>query len=200
MPFFLRGEHGWGSDTWLAERGLRPGASRAEINAKTGSQLPQKGGLFDQAGIDISHIAAARERSYFGDTMHSHRLAWHAAKFGKAENVWDALSRKWFEGKCNLPRIALDDRTMLMEVAEEAGLDLGEAARVLDDPKMYHREIKSLVESMHQQGINSIPVFIFQFKSRGHEEQMLHHGSGNKDAFKKVFLKIRSLASAPRVP
>lgn len=167
------------------------GASRKEITAKTGWSLPQKGGQFDQAGLDISHMAAARGHSYVTDTMDSHRLAWHAAKFGKAEGVWDALSRKWFQGMCNLPRIALADRTMLLEAAGEAGLDTAEAARVIDDPRMYRREIRASVESIRQQGVTSIPVLIFEFEGRGKKRQVVHHGSGSKDAFIKVLLDVR---------
>merc|ERR1711871_640506 len=76
--------------------------------------------------------------------------------------MWQALSRRYFEGKDTQIRpVRLDNRDLLLECAEEAGLDPQEARRVLDSD-MYRKEIEEVVDAMHRVGIDSIPVFCFE--------------------------------------
>lgn len=201
-PFFLRGEQR-NVDAWMDELGLPRDASRLEVPKKMGWVDAQNNSgiddLFSQAGIPREDCRDARIRGQISDTMDSHRLAWYAETVGKQEAVWDALSRKYFQGKTDQPRIRLADRALLMEVAAEAGLDAAETTRVLDDQSAYRQEIKSVVQKMQSQGINSIPVFIFTIGSGADKRQLLHHGSGNKDEFMKVLRAVQRAthSSAP---
>merc|ERR1711957_929370 len=78
------------------------------------------------------------------------------------EAMWRATSRRYFEGKdTSIRPIRLDSRDLLLECAEVAGLDLEEAKRVLDSD-LHRAEIEKEVEDMHNAGINSIPVMIFE--------------------------------------
>merc|ERR1711862_757297 len=114
--------------------------------------------LFHNAGLE------AFWGSQFSDTMDSHRLAWYANTVSpeKDELFWRATSRRYFEGKdTQISPIRLDNHEMLMECAEEVGLDLGEARRVLESDT-YERAIWDVVHEMQAVGINSIPVLVFE--------------------------------------
>lgn len=186
-PFFLRGEQR-NIDAMLAELGLPRDASRAEVAEKRGNGRGARiDALFAQAGLDDG-LQAARDRGQYSDTMDSHRLAWYAATEGKGEAVWDATSRKYFQAKTSVQAIRLDDRALLSEVIAEAGLDPAEANKVLDDRDAYRAEIQDAVRQMHEQGVSSIPVLIFSF---GRAQQIVHHGSGNKEEFKRILCDVR---------
>merc|ERR1712110_452181 len=163
------------------------------------------GTLFDAAGIDRDMDVTNNVQ--YADTMDSHRLAWYAASVDaeKGENMWRALSRRYFQGKDTEVRpIRLDSRALLLECAAEVGLDLEEAERVLDSD-VYRKEILEVVEKMHAAGINSIPVLCFEVdgiaegswldnpKSRG---RLIHHGSGNKTEFRHIFKQLHSTCLA----
>lgn len=186
-PFFLRGEQR-NIDAMLDELGLPRDASRTQVAEKRGNG---RGGrihaLFSQAGL-TEGLQAARDRGQFSDTMDSHRLAWYAATVGKCEAVWDATSRKYFQAKTDVQTIRLDDRELLSEVIAEAGLDPVEANRVLDDRSAFRAEVQSAVQQLHGQGVSSIPVLIFSF---GRGQQIVHHGSGNREEFKRILSDVR---------
>lgn len=202
-PFFLRGEQR-NCDAWMDELGLPRDASRYQVSQKMGwVDKDNNSGidnLFAQAGISTDGVKDARLRGQISDTMDSHRLAWYATTVGKGEAVWDGLSRRYFEGKTGLSKIRLADPSLLIEVAKEAGLDMAETQRILTDRSAYRDEIKSVVRQMQSQGINSIPVFIFTFKTGEGTKQLLHHGSGNAEEFKKVLLKVRQVVSRSPEP
>eukprot|EP00746_Dinoflagellata_sp_MGD_P098158 gnl/MRDRNA2_/MRDRNA2_39506_c0_seq1.p1 gnl/MRDRNA2_/MRDRNA2_39506_c0~~gnl/MRDRNA2_/MRDRNA2_39506_c0_seq1.p1 ORF type:complete len:165 (+),score=26.91 gnl/MRDRNA2_/MRDRNA2_39506_c0_seq1:393-887(+) len=157
--------------------------------------------LFAQAGVGPCYWD-----SQFADTMDSHRLAWYAATESpeKGELMWKSLSRRYFEGKDTKIRpIRYDNHELLMECAEEVGLDLQQARQVLQTNK-FHQEIMDVVHQMHSVGINSIPVLVFEVdgvaagswlqnpKSKG---RMIHHGSGNKDEFSAILQKLHKDAT-----
>ena len=57
--------------------------------------------------------------------------------------------------------IRLDNREMLLECAEDAGLDVNESRRVLDS-NVYRQDILGMVQSFKDAGVRSIPVVIFE--------------------------------------
>jgi predicted DsbA family dithiol-disulfide isomerase len=206
QPFFLRGSQ-QNIDRWMAELGLPKDAPRGEVMKKMGWDRPGAGIdlAFEQAGIkrNMETVNAVQ----YSDTMNSHRLAWYAGSVDreKGERMWQALSRRYFEGKdTEIRPIRLDNRAMLLECAEEVGLDTKEAERVLDSD-LYRKEIVEVVEAMREFGINSIPVFCFEVdgiaqgswlenpKSRG---RMFHHGSGSAVDFYRVFQQLHNSCQA----
>ena len=122
--------------------------------------------------------------------MDSHRLGWYATTVGKGEECWAELSRRYFEGK---PRpITLADHAQLLEVAAAVGLDETETRRVLETGE-YRAEIEASVRQMHDLGINSIPVLIFDVAGAagaGDAKQIVHHGSGNVKDFTAIFQQL----------
>jgi len=201
QPFFLRGSQD-NINNWLAELGLPADAPRSKVMKKMGWDHAT---IFENAGIDRDMDVA--NNIQYADTMDSHRLAWYATSVDpeKGELMWKALSRRYFQGKDTQVRpIRLDSRPLLLECAEEVGLDLDEAKRVLDS-RIYRDAILEVVEKMHAAGINSIPVLCFEVDgiaegswlenptSRG---RIIHHGSGNKADFCCIFRKLHTTCLA----
>jgi predicted DsbA family dithiol-disulfide isomerase len=202
QPFFLRGSQE-NINRWMKELGLPPDAPRSHVMKKMGWDRP--GGidvLFQNAGIDRNMEVANNVQ--YADTMDSHRLAWYATSIDaeKGELMWRALSRRYFEGRdTEIRPIRLDSRQLLLECAEEVGLDLQEAERVLDSD-VYRKEILEVVDAIHAVGIDSIPVLCFEVegvaegswlehpKSRG---RVFHHGSGNQGEFRNTFQQLHNL-------
>lgn len=205
LPFFLR-EGESGVRGWLSKLGLPRDAPREDVMLAAGYSSQQLNQLMLQAGVGPLNL-----RSQYADTMDSHRLAWYAAGQSpeQGEAIWRALSRRYFDGKDTLIQpVRLDNHVMLMECAEEAGLDLDEASRVLEDPELYRKEILDAVRRMQRAGINSIPVLVFDVAGlapmtswvqdqRNGEGRHIHHGSGNKGEFRAVFERLhKSCVSA----
>lgn len=189
---------------------------------KMGWDRPGPGGigeLFKRAGIDRD-MPVVNEAQY-ADTMNSHRLAWYATSVSaeKGEQMWRALSRRYFQGKDTAVRpIRLDSRAMLLECAQEVGLDVAEAERVLDGQD--HRAgIEAVVRKMHRAGINAIPVLVFEVQGVAQGDWMqdpraksdaahgqvdhpslrgrvIHHGSGSAEAFIDVFRQLHRESSS----
>lgn len=207
QPFFLRGSQD-NVTRWLAELGLPRDAARIQVMKKMGWDQPGPGGigeLFENAGIDRDMEVV--NNAQYADTMDSHRLAWYASSVSaeKGEGMWQALSQRYFQGKGTQVRpIRLDSREMLMECAREVGLDLEEAARVLDSD-VFRKEIVEIVEKMHKAGINSIPVLCFEVDGVAQGSwldnpkctgRLVHHGSGNAAEFCNVFQQLHSTCLA----
>lgn len=128
------------------------------------------------------------------DTMDSHRLAWHAAQQSpeKGEHMWRALSERYFEGKHTQIRpIRLDNHALLLECAEEAGLDREEAQRVLTSGD-YEDEVHAAFLEIQKMGVSSIPVVIFQVDAAGAEGRAVHHGSGSAAEFRSVLEQLHA--------
>lgn len=143
----------------------------------------------------------------------------------KGELMWSSLSRRYFQGKDTTVRpLRLDSRQMLLECAKEVGLDMKEAERVLDSD-VYRAEITAAVKHMHTAGLNSIPCLVFEvegvaqgswledprvasdtagidpkqlaehFIDSALQGREIHHGSGNKAAFREIFLRLHETSS-----
>lgn len=81
---------------------------------------------------------------------------------------------------------AASSHKLLLECAEEAGLDVAAARSVLASDA-YRREVAASFEAMQQAGINSIPVLSFEVEGA---EPVVHHGSGSVAEFRAVFEKL----------
>lgn len=205
LPFFLRGSQE-NINRWMDSIGLPHNAPRREVAKKMGFNDDNIDRLFAQAGLSPRDKAASDEKQ-FADTMDSHRLAWHAATVSpeKAELLWRALSRRYFLGKdTKVYPIRLDSREMLLECAEEVGLDLAAAQCVLDGDD-HRQEIVAVVRQMHEAGINSIPVLIFEvegvacgswMQSRQEMGREVHHGSGSMQEFRAIFQRLHASCAA----
>lgn len=154
--------------------------------------------LFHRAGV-----LEPRWHGQYSDTMDSHRLVRYATSVGRGEAVWEALSRKYFEGKTGLPTIRLDDHALLIEAAVEGGVDAAAAARVLADPSAHRAEVDAAARVVRARGVNSIPVLLFSCGAADgeEEEEVVHHGSGSKHVFAEILRgahrRCRARAAAP---
>lgn len=158
-----------------------------------------------QAGLSPRNTKVTDQR-IMRDTMPAHRLAQYAALYEsneKGERMWFALSRRWFMGKdTEIHPVRLDGRDLLLECAEYAGLDMANVERVLNGEIISVREIQEQVERVHAQGVHSIPLVVFEVQGLADgawkedpslqrtEYRSIHHGSGNKAAFRDVLVQL----------
>jgi len=188
----------------MSKLGLPSDASRGEMYHAIGPEFKdQMGRLFKEAGLEINMDCQITP------TMDSHRLAWFAAEQDseKGEAMWRALSQRYFEGKNTTDKaLQLSDHALLLECADEVGLDRDEAVAVLQSDR-YRQEIVACVELMHRKGINSIPVLIFEVPgvARGDvwsagaapaEGRVVHHGSGSVKEFTSILRLLHGAGMA----
>eukprot|EP00746_Dinoflagellata_sp_MGD_P059362 gnl/MRDRNA2_/MRDRNA2_25346_c0_seq1.p1 gnl/MRDRNA2_/MRDRNA2_25346_c0~~gnl/MRDRNA2_/MRDRNA2_25346_c0_seq1.p1 ORF type:complete len:212 (+),score=31.02 gnl/MRDRNA2_/MRDRNA2_25346_c0_seq1:112-747(+) len=200
-PFFLRGDQGV-IDRWMASIGLPPDAPRYLISERMNWKDDYIDSLFAKAGLSPRDKETTKMKQ-MADTMDSHRLGRYAASVDseKCEQLWRALSRRYFMGKDTQIRpIRLDNREMLLECAAEVGLDTKEALKVLETD-VYRKEILDEVEQMKAAGVNSIPVIVFEVdgvavnswlrspKSRGRE---IFQGSGSRQDFYAILRRLHA--------
>eukprot|EP00746_Dinoflagellata_sp_MGD_P023191 gnl/MRDRNA2_/MRDRNA2_154360_c0_seq1.p1 gnl/MRDRNA2_/MRDRNA2_154360_c0~~gnl/MRDRNA2_/MRDRNA2_154360_c0_seq1.p1 ORF type:complete len:215 (+),score=49.35 gnl/MRDRNA2_/MRDRNA2_154360_c0_seq1:232-876(+) len=198
-PFFLRGGKKE-IDQWYASMGLPNDAPRWKVAEIKGMNDAPIDALYAEAGLSPRN-ADATDTKVWTETMTAHQLAQYAATESneKGEAIWIALSRRFFMGKdTNVRPIRLDSCEMLMECAEVAGLDLEKARQVLGS-NAFKEEINKKVRDVHSVGINSIPLFVFEVQDMvkgswltGQKSpyRKLHHGSGNKAAFRAVLEQL----------
>jgi predicted DsbA family dithiol-disulfide isomerase len=120
------------------------------------------------------------------NTRDAHRLIRRATATGDADAVVEALFNAYFiEGR------NIGDRATLAEIAEEAGLDGAETARVLASPEGAE-EVLSEDMSARRIGINAVPCFIF-------ERKYVVSGAQEAEFFFPLFdlLKSEKTATAP---
>jgi predicted DsbA family dithiol-disulfide isomerase len=93
-----------------------------------------------------------------GNTFDAHRLMHLAAGHGRAEQLLQRLYQAYFaEGR------SLFDAESLAALAADAGLDVAEARRVLDDGS-YADAVRADEEQASQVGITSVPFFVIDWK------------------------------------
>lgn len=199
LPFFLRGDQEV-INKWMASIGLPPDAPRYQVAEKMNWKDDYIDSLFAQAGLSPRDQETTRHKQ-MSDTMDSHRLGLYAASIcpEKSEKLWTAFSRRYFMGKDTLIRpLRLDNRDMLLECAEEAGLDSNEACRVLDSD-LYRQEILDMVKGFKAAGIHSIPVVIFEvdglargnwLSSSSNRGREIFNGSGNRRDFYDMLIRL----------
>jgi predicted DsbA family dithiol-disulfide isomerase len=110
------------------------------------------------AGLSLDFAAIQRQPN----TLDAHRLiAWAQAQPDAAQRV-DALVEHLFAAYFEQGRF-IGDRTVLADVAGEAGLDRDAAARMLDSEELAS-EVASADERARTMGIGGVPFFIFASK------------------------------------
>lgn len=204
LPFFLRGDQGV-IDRWMASIGLPPDAPRYQVAERMNWKDDYIDSLFARAGLSPRDKEVTKYKQ-MADTMDSHRLGQYAASVSaeQGEKFWNATARRYFMGKdTDLRPLRLDNREMLLECAEVAGLDLDEATRVLDTD-VYRREILQAVQQFKEAGVSSIPVIVFEVdgvakgswmsrpKSLGRET---YNGSGSREEFAAILRKLHATTS-----
>lgn len=189
-------------DQWYASMGLPNDAPRWKVAQIKGMNDAPIDALYAEAGMSPRNTDAT-DTKVWTETMTAHRLAQYAATESneKGEAIWTALSRRFFMGKdTDIRPIRLDSREMLMECAELAGLNLEKTRQVLDGD-VFKEEVSKKVKQVHSVGINSIPVFVFEVQDMVHDSWLtgqkssyraLHHGSGNKAAFRAVLEQLHA--------
>lgn len=207
-PFFLKGTKA-DVDRWYANMGLPNDAPRSKVAQLKGWYGPNGQDahtdiLYRQAGLSPRNLEGT-ETKVWTETLTAHRLAHYASSISqeKGEVVWTALSRRFFEGKdTDIRPIRLDSMPMLLECAALAGLDLEETRKVLTSDA-FAQECLDAIDEVHAHGIHSIPLFVIDAKGKASGSWLktgagpyreLHHGSGNKDIFKRKLQRVRDAA------
>ena len=197
-PFFLRPN--WNVEEWLETLDLPADATKADVAKKTGRDHGGIRKLFRECGLEPDWEKASGPGSGFSDTLDSHRLAWYAATLGKGEDVWDTLSKRYFEGKPE--PMVLGSHEQLLEVASVCGLDVAEARQVLQSGQ-YKEEVKADDRQMRLKGIEGIPVMFFDVVGTGRDDPLrgaLPHvrtdGSRSENEFCTVFEQLHQATAA----
>lgn len=186
----------------MSSIGLPPDAPRYLVAERMNWKDDYIDSLFAKAGLSPRDKEATSMKQ-MADTMDSHRLGRYAATKDKekCEQLWTALARRYFMGKdTQILPIRLDNREMLLECAEQSGLDMNEVCQVLESD-MHRKEILDDVANLKAAGINSIPVIIFDVagiasntrmsspKSEGRE---IFQGSGDRQAFCAILRRLHA--------
>jgi len=161
--------------------------------------------IFADAGLSPRNTEVTDKR-ILRATMPAHRLAKYAAKFESheaGEKLWFALSRRWFMGKdTELDPIRLDDRALLLECSEFAGLNMESVEKVLDGEIITIEEIEEQARKVKTSGINWIPQVVFEVKGLAEGSwpedpslpespyRVIRAGSGSKASFKAVLQQL----------
>lgn len=208
-PFFLKGRQP-DVDRWYAKMGFPPDTERGQLEdagkmgGKGDVQIDQ---LYAESGLSPRNKEGTR-RKIWTDTMPAHKLAQYAATESseKGEAVWWTLGQNFFMGKeTDIRPIRLDDTHLLMEVAEKAGLDLDATQKVLNGNAL-EQDILYKVDQVHAIGIHSIPLLVFEVEefapgswlshAQRSKFRKIHHGSGNKQAFRTIFEELHNACVA----
>jgi len=208
-PFFLKGRQP-DVDRWYAKMGFPPNTERGQLEdaGKMGGQGDvQIDQLYAESGLSPRNKEGTR-RKIWTDTMPAHKLAQYAATESseKGEAVWWTLGQIFFMGKdTEIRPIRLDDNQLLMEVAKKAGLNLEAVRQVLEGDAL-EDQILSSVGQVHDVGIHSIPLIVLEVEelapgkwlSHGQRSKFrkIHHGSGNKQTFRKLFEELHQACVA----
>jgi predicted DsbA family dithiol-disulfide isomerase len=89
-----------------------------------------------------------------GNTRDAHRLLQLAKARGRQEDLAERLHRAYFT-----EQVSIFDHSALTGLAEQAGLDAGEAARVLASDE-YEPEVDTDEAMAHSLGVTGVPFFV----------------------------------------
>lgn len=193
-PFFLKGTQE-DINRWYAGMGLPNDAPRWKVAQIRGMNDAPIDALYAESGLSPRNREAT-DTKVWTETMTAHRLSQYAATESseKGELMWTALSRRFFMGKdTDIRPIRLDNRQLLLECAEYAGLDMFETQRILDGDT-FRKEIERSVADVHAAGHNAIPILVFEIDglTKGSwlttkdPYRRVQHGSGNKQTFRSI--------------
>lgn len=104
----------------------------------------------DAVGLEFRHDLM----TWTPNTIECHRLIWLAGREGMQDDLVERLFRAYFhEGK------NIGGRGVMLEAAEAAGGDRGEAERFLDSDEARDEVMREL-EHARQSGISGVPTFL----------------------------------------
>lgn len=124
-------------------------------------------------GVDFNFDAIPRTPN----TQNSHRLIHWAAQFDAQNAVVEILFRKFF-----IDGLDIGDREVLLDAAEEAGLERELIASRLDTDLDLQRVLAEDVQA-RQSGVSGVPFFIF-------DRKYAMSGAQPPEAFLQVFDKL----------
>lgn len=128
-----------------------------------------------QRGLDVGYEFNFTENTRIYNTFDAHRLLYWAKEFDLQTQLKLALFDLNFKQGCNL-----SNHDVLVGCAEKVGLD-PDAAKAVLEQSLYSDEVKTEIDWAHQNGIHSVPTFIFN-------DQHLVSGGQPKETFMR-FLK-----------
>lgn len=159
---------------------LDPGAPTAgtdyqrSLSERKGWSLEQTRQITD----NVRQIAAAVgldyhfEKAIAANSFDAHRFLHYALQYGLQNEAEEALFKAHFTAGKNIA-----DRTVLLELGVEIGLDRQELTRVLEST-LFAAEVHQDIEEARQLRVNGVPFFVFDRK---------YAVSGAQDS--EVFLK-----------
>ncbi|CAM4514549.1 putative DsbA family dithiol-disulfide isomerase [Paenibacillus endophyticus] len=92
------------------------------------------------------------------NTLNAHRLLQFAMQFGKADDVIERLYQAYFTDS-----LYLDDLSILVDIAIQAGLDGDDAAEMLASDR-FHDEVRADELAARRVGIRGVPYFVINDK------------------------------------
>ena len=160
----------------------------------------QKFGGWDRAQAAFRHVQKANQedglRFNFDriatapNTVDAHRLILFAEKHGLAWTVAETLFAAYFTHGADL-----NDRDLLAQAAEQAGLD-GAAARTYLKSELGTDEVEQSQEQAHQLGIGGVPFYVLGTRGDAHRYGL----SGAQPASTLAAAVRQTLAYGPDVP
>lgn len=158
------------------------GNERARTQAEEGMRE-----LGRKAGIELDYNVQTNWQP-----VNSQRVMLWAHRFGLQEKYMSALARRHFEQQ----KSASHDTTIL-ECVEEAGLDVDACRAFLATDELRADVWKSYGSTIHEKGVHSIPLFIFNSPATdgglfrdGKGEPEMEHGSGSRERFLQIFERL----------
>jgi predicted DsbA family dithiol-disulfide isomerase len=124
----------------------------------TAEQQEQTRAMIRQRGADVGFTFTPGQRSRIYNTFDAHRLLHWAGLEGKQSELKHALLTAYFT-KGQDP----SDRTILVQVADEVGLDPAQAQEILSSGR-FGDEVRAEEQFYQQAGIHSVPAVIINQK------------------------------------
>jgi predicted DsbA family dithiol-disulfide isomerase len=118
-----------------------------EFSTHLDAQVAEAG---EKAGLTFRHDLM----QWTPNTIECHRLIWLAGREGKQDALVEGLFDAYFNKGRNI-----GDRTVMLDVAEAAGLDRAAAEGFLDSDEA-RAEVMRELETSRQSGISGVPTFL----------------------------------------
>ncbi|MCL6250618.1 DsbA family oxidoreductase [Altererythrobacter sp. KTW20L] len=180
MPFELNPDmasEGRGQAELLAENYSKTLEEVAEMRATVEAAAEAAGFPMDWRGIE------AEPPRWVWNTHEAHMLLrWTLAVAGS--EVQTALKVALFKAYFQ-QRLDVSDRAVLLELAEELGLDRAKAAEALDDPAL-STAIRMEEQRAAENGIRSVPTYVVNGK-------YILQGSSDPESYRQALTKLASM-------
>jgi predicted DsbA family dithiol-disulfide isomerase len=146
-------------------------------------QIAQNQAVIRQRGAEVGFAFGPRGRVW--NTFNAHRLlAWTATLGGDAQRRLKHALLEAYHGQGRNP----GERSVLLELCKELGLDTAAAAQVLDSGA-YTDEVREAEATWQQAGIRSVPSVVIN-------QRHLVQGGQPPEVFEKVLRQVSQADSA----